>query len=144
MIDDVSEVEACQMLTTNAENRSSVTLEEKMEEEKEEEVKSKIGTAEREDLDRMYEKVIAAKQLEIEELTKKLKEFTESQRLLQEKIEEPNGEIESLRLATREELGPTHVVGTEPITDKPSQPHHKVSVPYTAGYSLTHATLQAL
>ena len=40
------------------------------------------------------------------------------------------GEIESLRLATRKELGPTHVAGTEPITDKPSQPHHKVSVPY--------------
>ena len=128
MLDDVSEVEAHQVLTTNAENQSSVTLGEEMEEEKEEEVKSKVGTAEQEELDRMYEEKIAAKQLEIEELAKKHKESTESQRLLHKYVEEPNGEIESLRLATRKELGPTHMVGTEPITDKPGQPHHKPQI----------------
>ena len=73
---DVSGVEARQMLTTNAEN---LTLEGKMEEKKEEEVKSKVGTAEREELDRMYGEEIASRQLEIEELAKKLKESTENQ-----------------------------------------------------------------
>ena len=117
------------MLTTNAENLSSVALEEKMEEEKEEEAKSKVSTAEQEELDRMYE-VIAAKQLEIQELAKKFKESTESHRLLQKCIEKTRGEIEGISLTTRKELGPTHMVGSEPITDKQSQKHHKVSVPY--------------
>ena len=82
-----------------------------MEEEGEEEVKSKAGTAEQEALDRMYEEEIAAKQLEIKELSKKLEESTESQRLLQKHIEETKGVIDSLRLATqlqKEDLAEGH------------------------------------
>lgn len=76
-------------------------IEGEIEEEKAEEVRSKVGTAEREELDKMYEEEIAAKQLKIDELAKRLKESTESQRLLQQRMEETKGEIESLRLATQ-------------------------------------------
>ena len=82
-----------------------------MEEEGEEEVKRKAGTAEQKEIDRMYEEEIAAKQLEIKELSKKLKESTENQRLLQKHIEETKGVIDSLRLATqlqKEDLAEGH------------------------------------
>ena len=71
------------------------------EKEGEEEVRSKVGTAEQEELDTLYEEEIAAKKLEIEELAKKLMESTNSQRLLQKHIEETKAEIDSLRLATQ-------------------------------------------
>lgn len=71
------------------------------EEEREEEVKSKVGRTEQEELNRLYEEEIAAKQSEIKELSKRLEESTENQRLLQQHIEETKGEIESLRLATQ-------------------------------------------
>ena len=74
------------------------------------EVKSKVGRAEEKELERIHEE-IAAKQLEMEELAKKLKETTENQRRLQKHIEERKEEIESLRLANqlqKEDLGEAH------------------------------------
>lgn len=82
-------------------------------EEEGEEVKSKVGRAEEEELKRihMYKEEIAAKQLEMEELAKKLEETTENQKRLQKHIEERKEEIESLRLANqlqKEDLGEAH------------------------------------